>query len=200
MSAKLVPLNIPSGWAVVQNNFGDQDPLIQNGWIVNHDNYSEHLLSIRALNAQADQIEIDPEGYHLQLGWYPAANPNGCYRLQLQKLQSNSEQEKFEYTSNKRSAIQQVIEQCLNLITEGLSLAQIQAEILKQKQQFEKGDKLFAGSRKSLEDDTVDKKNRLTYSQVGYGSVYYEITNLAYIEEKSNKMPYNTFELENQRT
>jgi hypothetical protein len=200
MSAKLVPLNIPSGWAVIQNSFGDQDPLIQNGWIVNHDNYSDHLLSIRALKAQGDQIEIDPEGYHLQLGWYPASNPNGCYRLQLQKLQSNPEIDTFEYTSKKRSAIQQVIEQCLNLITNGLSLKEIQAEILKQKQQFEKGDKLFAGSRKSLLNEAIDKKNRLTYSQVGYGSVYYEMTNLAYIEEKSNKMPDKTFELENKRT
>jgi hypothetical protein len=200
MSAKLVPLNIPSGWAIVQNHFGDQDPLIQNGWIVNHDNYSEDLLSIRAIKAIGDRIEIDPEGYHLQLGWYPASNPNGCYRLQLQKLQSNPEIDTFEYTSKKRSAIRQVIEQCFNLITEGLSLADIQAQMLKQKRQFEKGDKLFAGSRKSLQDETIDKKNRLTYSQVGYGSVYYESTNLAYIEEKSNKMPYNMFELENKRT
>lgn len=200
MSAKLVPLNIPSGWAVVHNRFGDQDPLIQNGGIVNHVDYSDNLLSIRSLKADSDQWEIDPEGYHLQLGWYPASNPNGCYRLQLQKLQSVPEKEIFEYTSKKRSAIRQIIEQCLKLITEGLSLAEIQAEILKNKQQFEKGDKLFAGSRKSLLDDTVDKKNRLTYSQVGYGCVYYELTNLAYIEEKSNKMDYNTFVLENQRT
>ena len=200
MSAKLVSLNIPSGWAVVHNTFGDQDPFVENGWIVNHNDYSENLLSIRSLKTHCDPIEIDPEGYHLQLGWYPASNPNGCYRLQFQSLKSDPEQEIFEYTSKKRSAIQQVIKQCLNLVAQGLSLAEIQVAILKEKQQFEKGNKLFAGSRKALEDETIEKKNRLTYSQVGHGCVYYELTNLAYIEEKSNKMPYNAFVLENQRT
>jgi hypothetical protein len=198
MSPKLVPLNIPSGWAVIHNTFGDEDPLIQNGWIVNHDYYSEHLLSIQPLKFQESHWEINPEGYQIRLGWYPQSNPNGCYHLRL--LPGNQAQEMFEYTSKKRSAIRQVIEQCLGLIAQGLNLEQIQAKIQGNQQQFEKGDKLFAGSRKSLEDEATEKRNRLTYSQVGYGSVYYEITNLAYIEEKSNKMPYNTFELENQRT
>jgi hypothetical protein len=198
MSPKLVPLNIPSGWAVIHNTFGDEDPLIQNGWIVNHDYYSEHLLSIQPLKFQDNHWEIDPEGCQIRLGWYPQSNPNGCYHLRL--LQGDQDQEMFEYTSKKRSAIRQVIEQCFSFIAQGLDLEQIQDKIQGSKRQFEKGDKLYAGSRKPLEDETVEKRNRLTYSQVGYGSVYYEITNLAYIEEKSNKMPYNTFELENQKT
>ncbi|MGB3536066.1 MAG: hypothetical protein WBA13_21440 [Microcoleaceae cyanobacterium] len=198
MSAKLVPLNIPSGWGVIHNTFGDEDPIIQNNWIVNPNSYSENLLSIQSLKFIENRWQIDPKGYHLRLGWYPQSNPNGCYHLQL--LQSDKNQVLIEYKSQKRSAIRQVVERCFNLIAKGFKPEQIEREIQASKRQFEQGNKLFSGSRKALEDNTLDKKNRLTYSQVGYGCVYYEITNLAYIEEKSNKMPYNTFVLENQNT
>ncbi len=197
MSAKLVPLNIPSGWAVLHNTFGDRDPIIQNGWIVNHDCYSEDLLLIQSLKVQDNQWKIDPESYQIKLGWYPQSDPNGCYHLQL--LQAHQNSVVFEYKSKKRSAIRPVIERCFDLIAQSVELEQIQAEIQGNKREFEKGDRLFAGTRKSLEDERVDKKNRLTYSQVGYHSVYYEIVNLAYIEEKSNKMSYNNFVLENQK-
>ncbi len=198
MPAKLVSLNIPSGWAVIHNSFGDEDPYIHNGWIANHESYNENLLSIQPIQSHENRWEMSPEGYQVELGWYPSCNPHGCYCLKL--LKGPEKQEVYEYKSQKRQVIRQVIEQYFRLILQGLEPEQIQQELSGSKRKFEKGHRQFAGIRKSLEDEAIDKKNRSTYSQVGYESVYYELTNLAYLEGKPNKMPYNTFVAENQKT
>ncbi|NJO71907.1 MAG: hypothetical protein HC825_09975 [Oscillatoriales cyanobacterium RM1_1_9] len=62
MAAKLVPLNIPGGWVVLRNTFADEDPILQNGWIVNVQSYGEDLLLIQALSPQANDLTIDPQG------------------------------------------------------------------------------------------------------------------------------------------
>ena len=198
MPAKLVPLNIPSGWAVLHNSFGDEDPYIHEGWIANHESYNESLLSIQPLKLHENNWEIDPEGYRIELGWYPSCNPQGCYCLQLFKGLDNPIV--YEYKSQKRQAVSEAINQYFRLILQELEPEQIQQDLSRQKRQFEKGHKQFAGIRKSLEDEEINRKNRSTYSQVGYSSVDYELTNLAYLEGKSNKMPYNTFVAENQKT
>ncbi|MEQ9235911.1 hypothetical protein [Coleofasciculus sp. E2-BRE-01] len=119
MYTKLFPLKIPSGWAVIHNSFGDQDPVIDNGCIVNDEFYSEDLLSIEPIRFNGTTWIIDHNGYALDLGWYPESDPNGCYRITL--LRGNWNNVILKLESRDRYKICAVIEQCFNLITQGIN-------------------------------------------------------------------------------
>ena len=58
MQSNLVRLNIPSGWAITDNSFGDEDPFVQDGRILNQHFYHENLLLIQSilLRPSADAI------------------------------------------------------------------------------------------------------------------------------------------------
>ncbi|WP_413166404.1 hypothetical protein ACL6C3_06790 [Capilliphycus salinus ALCB114379] len=189
MYSKLVPLNIPSGWAIVHNAFGNEDPLIRDGGIVNSHFYNENLLLIQPIRFEGTSSTVDPVGYTLKLGWYPHANPYGSYRFTLSK--GDIENPVFQYESRERETIRRVIERCFQLITQGVEAENIEPEIHADAKTIEKNQRIFSGTRKRIVDDkkSVNKKNRLTYSQVGYyWPVYYEVSNIIYLEPKSNKV------------
>lgn len=189
MYSKLVPLNIPSGWAIVHNAFGDEDPLIRDGGIVNSHFYNENLLVIKPINLEGTSSSIDQQGYTFQLGWYPHGNPNGCYRFTL--LKGDVEGAVFQYESREREAIRRAIERCFQLITKGVRAENIETEIQADAKNIENNRRIFSGTRKRIVDDkkSVKKKNRLTYSQVGfYWPVYYEVSNIICLEPKANKV------------
>ena len=88
----LVPLRIPTGWAVVFNNFWEIKPLIEEGKLVNTSDFTQDHLVIE---------RVVPKGtnsppYVLDLGWYPEEDLNGQYRLVLTNRNSNEVLKKFE--------------------------------------------------------------------------------------------------------
>ncbi len=129
MYHKLIPLKIPSGWVVIHNTFGDEEPKIEDGTIINDEFYNENLLSIEQMYFDGQNWQINPQGYILDLGWYPEANPEGCYRLTL--LKSNWENIIAEVESKKHEVIQYFIKRCFNLILQGIEERQI-AELITQ--------------------------------------------------------------------
>ncbi len=189
MYSKRIPLNIPSGWAIIHNTFGDEDPLIRDGWIVNSHFYNENLLLIQSLRFEGTSSTLDPQGYRFQMGWFPHGNPHGCYRLFLKK--GDVETPILQYESRERETIRRVIERCFQLISEGFQAESIEKEIQADSKSIQKSQRIFSGTRKRIFDDQEfkEKKNRLTYSQVGfYWPVYYEVSNIICLEPKSNKV------------
>lgn len=129
MYHKLISLKIPSSWVVIHNTFSDESPKIENGIIVNDKFYNENLLSIEQMYFNGQNWKIDPQGYILDLGWYPEANPEGFYRLTF--LKSNWENIIVEVESKKHYVIEYFIERCFNLILQGTDDRQI-AQIITQ--------------------------------------------------------------------
>jgi hypothetical protein len=119
MSNKLVPLTIPTGWAVIHNSFGDEDPVVSDGSIINDEFYNEDLLSIEPIQFNGTNWVTDRNGYAFDLGWYPEADPEGCYRLILLRGDWNNIVVQFE--TKKRHEISQVIKQCFDLILQGIN-------------------------------------------------------------------------------
>jgi len=118
MYTKLVPLKIPGGWAVIHNSFGDEDPVLLNGAIVNDEFYNEDLLSIERLHFNGTDWVMAQNGHVLDLGWYPESAPQGCYRLALLRGDWNNVVVRFE--SREREKIRAVIERCFDLVTQGV--------------------------------------------------------------------------------
>jgi hypothetical protein len=114
MYAKLYQLKIPSGWAVIKHSFGNEDPVVDNGFIVNDEFYSEDLLSIERLFFNGTDWVTDPDGYVLD----PESEPQGCYRFTL--IRANWENVIVQYESKNREEIRKIIEQCFDLITQGI--------------------------------------------------------------------------------
>ncbi|MCA1993416.1 MAG: hypothetical protein LDL41_15455 [Coleofasciculus sp. S288] len=123
MYRQLVPLSIPSGWAIIYNSFGDEDPIISNGSIVNDEFYGEDLLSIEPIRFNGTNWITDRTGYAFDLGWYPESDPDGCYRLTLIRGDWNNVVIQFE--SKKRHEVSQVIKQCFDLIAQGVDEQEI---------------------------------------------------------------------------
>lgn len=109
-SYKLVPLRIPTGWAVTFNNFWEIEPLIKNGEFVNADDFTLDLLVVE---------RIVPPGtswppYILDLGWYPEAVPSGHYRLVLRRRDAEGTLKTVE--SPNRGEIRETIDRWLNVL------------------------------------------------------------------------------------
>jgi len=117
MDTLLMPLRIPSTWAVLYNSFGDVDPIVRDGSIVNFEFYKEDLLWMQRIQATSTGWTTYPDGHILDLGWYPDSDPKGTYRIVLIRGDWSNELLKFE--SKDRQKIRAVIERCLNLVMQG---------------------------------------------------------------------------------
>ncbi|NET31804.1 MAG: hypothetical protein F6K19_07350 [Cyanothece sp. SIO1E1] len=127
MYEKLFSLKIPSGWAVIHNSFGDVEPIIQDGSIVNDEFFNEDLLSIEAIQFDGSYWQVDKNGYTLDLGWYPEANPDGFYRLTL--IRGSWDHIVAKCESKDRYQIHRLVERCLELITQGSEDLEISRQI-----------------------------------------------------------------------
>lgn len=125
MVKKLFPLKIPSGWAIIRNSFGDEDPVIQDGTIVNDEFYSEDLLSIEPLSFNGTGWVVDSSGYLIDLGWYPEADPGGRFKLVL--LRDDWDNVIVCIESADRFMIHAAIEKIFDLITRGIQDDQLKA-------------------------------------------------------------------------
>lgn len=112
---RLVPLRIPSTWAVIYNAFGDEDPVVRDGAITNFGSFGEDLLSIERLQFNgADWVTV-PDGYILDLGWYPDADPAGQYRLTL--IRGDWDHVVGRFASRNRGEIRAAVERCLEWVS-----------------------------------------------------------------------------------
>lgn len=116
--SKLMPLRIPSLWGVFHNRFGDEDPIIKNGEIVNDLFYDDDLLWIEQLQLREEiGWTTASDGYFMDLGWYPSAKPEGSYRLDV--FRGTRAVKLLAYRSRQRTIIRDVIEYTLELILLG---------------------------------------------------------------------------------
>ena len=118
MNTVLMPLRIPSTWAILHNSFGDEDPIVRDESIVNSEYYNEDLLWIQRIQPTSTNWVTDPNGHILDLGWYPDADPKGTYRITL--IRGNWSNELLKYESKERQKIRAIIERCLDLIIQGI--------------------------------------------------------------------------------
>jgi len=84
MNRFLVPLRIPSGWAISYNAyFPDVTMDLKDCQIANFECFKQDLLMIQQLRVADGRYEIDHAGWLLDVGWYPDADPSGAYTLAL---------------------------------------------------------------------------------------------------------------------
>lgn len=128
--SKLVPLRIPSGWAVIINHFADEDPVIKDGRIVNDHFYSEDLLYIETIRGDDGRWVNNVEGHTIELGWLPESDPNGRYRLEL--LRSHLNHLLLEVESRDRQIIRVAIERAMEMVTQGIDDREISPLLTKE--------------------------------------------------------------------
>ena len=114
----LIPLHIPSGWAICYNQFIDEDPITTENseYFKNWDAYKESLLQIKRLDLRNGSHFIPKKTILIDLGWTPEASIHGSFKLIMVNYDLNTEQrwDTIEtYTSKDRFDIQSKIEEWL---------------------------------------------------------------------------------------
>ncbi len=114
----LIPLHIPSGWAICYNQFIDEDPIVieNSEHFKNWDAYKESLLQIMRLDIKDGNHFIPNKTLLIDLGWTPEASIHGSFKLHLVNFDKNAEQnwDTIEtYFSKDRFDIQSKIEEWL---------------------------------------------------------------------------------------
>ncbi|MEH2347976.1 MAG: hypothetical protein V7K55_08230 [Nostoc sp.] len=118
MYTKIVPLKIPGSWAVIYNSFGDEEPIVLDGVIVNNEFYKQDLLSIERIQYSEKGWVTYPNSYIVDLGWYPDSDPKGSYHFTL--LRGNWDNVVVQFESKDRQKIRAVIERCFALVMQGV--------------------------------------------------------------------------------
>lgn len=118
MDQKLMSLKIPATWAILYNSFGDEDPDVCDGTIINDEYYNEDLLAMQRLQRGDAGWFTGSNGYTLDLGWYPEANPDGHFRLVL--VYGDWDNVIAEFESKDRREVQAKIECYLDLVIQGV--------------------------------------------------------------------------------
>lgn len=126
----LVPLRVPAGWLVEYNTFvefgPDRAPAADDyRW-----HHSEDLLQIRSCKVVDGAWQADPDGYLVDLGWYPDGEPTGAYRLVVVRPDFRGDTV-IEVSHREQSVIRQAIEICVAGITRGTALSDIAEEVLR---------------------------------------------------------------------
>lgn len=128
---KLIPLRIPSNWAVISNSFYEGEMIVENDNIVNYLSYQEDVLFIEECSYSSEgQTMIDKTGYKIDLGWYPDSNPNGFYKLTI--LIEGWNNVVAEFNSKDKSQVIEKLEQALLIINENRSdIETVRSEVFK---------------------------------------------------------------------
>jgi len=133
----LVPLRIPSNWAIRKNWF-DYTPLAECKDNESFFFYSDECLVIEQIffNSSGGYWSTKPGGYLIDLGWIPSRSPNGAFHLEIVKAKANPsiayEREIiYEFVSSSHDSIRHKIEQALELINQELPADAIQQTLAK---------------------------------------------------------------------
>jgi uncharacterized protein YoaH (UPF0181 family) len=124
----LVPLRVPAGWLVQHNTFveflADHPPTA--------DDYlsycTEDLLQMRSCKLFDGAWHVDPEGFVVDLGWYPDGEPSGTYRLIVVRPDLCGETV-LEFSHRNQRAICEAIETCTARITSGVAILTVAEEV-----------------------------------------------------------------------
>jgi hypothetical protein len=109
----LVPLRVPAGWLVEYNTFVESGP-----------HHSQDLLQMRSCRVVDGAWQVDPDGYLVDLGWYPDADPTGAYRLVVVRPDFRGDTV-IEVSHREQSVIRQAIEACIAGITDRAAIPAI---------------------------------------------------------------------------
>ncbi|MEJ3745003.1 hypothetical protein WEI85_17115 [Actinomycetes bacterium KLBMP 9797] len=124
----LVPLRVPAGWLVEYNTFvefrPDRPPTVDD-YLWHH---TEDLLQIRSCKVVDGAWQVDPDGFLVDLGWYPDGEPTGAYRLVVVRPDFRGDTV-IEVSHRKQSVIRQAIETCIAGITNGAAVSAIAEEV-----------------------------------------------------------------------
>lgn len=123
MSHELVPLRIPSGWAVVFNifvEFDEGEPCAGNDAAVY---LSEDILSIEPIVFSGGRWVNDPGGWLLDLGWSPPGDIDGEYVLTV--LPGGWDDPTAVFRSRSWRAVQRAIDQAFQEIIAGCSVDEL---------------------------------------------------------------------------
>jgi hypothetical protein len=122
MESNLVRFQLPARWAVCYNSFGDEDMRVVDGSIENFWSYKEDLLwlqSMRSTKNPATVYELDPDGWLVDIGWYPDSDPDGSYCMRIFRIASNEEgwpMDQPAFSSRNRHQVRAVLEYIVNHI------------------------------------------------------------------------------------
>jgi hypothetical protein len=119
---RLVPLRIPSGWAVVFNNFVDLEAPARLSPSDRDAYLGQDLLAIRSMAPETAHTA----GHALYVGWFPERDPAGAYTL---TVDTASDTTGIELTSPHAEVIRDAVELCLNRLNEGAGPEAIQGLI-----------------------------------------------------------------------
>ncbi|MEV0589992.1 hypothetical protein [Nonomuraea cavernae] len=123
MSRRLVPLRIPSGWAVVFNifvAFDDDEP------ITSHDAdayLSDDILSIERMAFSGDHWTRHPSDWLLDLSWSDPGRVEGEYVLKA--LRGGWDEPTAGFRSRSRRAVQQAIDLTFEMIADGCGVEEL---------------------------------------------------------------------------
>lgn len=132
--AELMRLRLPAGWAVCYNSFGDEDMVVEDGWITNFHHYKEDLLWLESMRlSAAGQQELNPTGWLVDLGWYPDGDPGGSFSLVIFRLADDTEgwpEQRPTFRSPNRYHIRAVLEYTLDYLwpDQGCTQKQLQQQ------------------------------------------------------------------------
>lgn len=114
----LLPLRIPAGWLVRYNAFTEDER-----W-----HHTEDLLQLSSCTLVDGTWQPDPEGFLVDLGWYPEGDPDGAYGLVVARPDFSGEIV-VEARHRDPRTICEAVEACLGSIGDGASDAAIAAEV-----------------------------------------------------------------------
>lgn len=114
----LIPLHIPSGFAVCYNQFVNEDPILKEGsdYFENWDAYKESLLQIKRLDLKDGNYQIPDKTILIDLGYTPEASIHGSFKLLMVYYDPTAKkiwEEISLFTSKDRFEIQSKIEEWL---------------------------------------------------------------------------------------
>jgi hypothetical protein len=124
----LVPLRVPAGWLVEYNTlveFGPDSPPTGDDYRWHH---TEDLLQLRSCTVVDGAWQVDPDGFLVDLGWYPDGEPTGAYRLVVVRPDFRGDTV-IEVSHREQSVICQAIESCIAGITNGAAIPAIAEEV-----------------------------------------------------------------------
>lgn len=110
-----IRLDISPGWAICYNQFADEDPVIVDGEIENWDAFKNSLAQFVKMELVKGHWRILDEHLLIDMGWYPEADPNGCYKAVLVNHTEGDWEDIDQFESQDRFEVRDKIEEWMRV-------------------------------------------------------------------------------------